>query len=107
MENFPCTSCGSCCRRVGLTNLFPKEWVKADNSCINLSFDNKCLIYDTRPNICRIQDGTHLGIDKLTYWKYNAEICNIWMKEDLITDKFIDLTIFNKPQTTGDSIGSD
>ena len=93
--NFPCTSCGSCCRRVFLVNFFPKEWIKKDGSCIHLDENNLCKIYDTRPDYCRV--GHKLkesGLTKEEYFKKTAMICNHYMQQDGIKDKFIPLTLF-------------
>jgi Fe-S-cluster containining protein len=92
--NFPCTSCGSCCRRAHLVDIFPREWVSKDGSCIHLE-NNQCNIYETRPDYCRV--GYNLvksGLTKEEYFKRTAIICNHFMKQDGIVDKFIPLTIF-------------
>lgn len=92
--NFPCTSCGSCCRRAHLVDIFPREWVSEDGSCIHLE-NNQCNIYETRPDYCRV--GYNLvksGLTKEEYFKRTAIICNHFMKQDGIVDKFIPLTIF-------------
>ena len=54
MRKWKCTECGACCKATpALTVLgFP---VKDDGSCIKL-VDNKCSIYEDRPQICRVRD---------------------------------------------------
>lgn len=52
-----CTSCGACCAYV--RPLFKKykhlkSWIMWDGRCIHLGQDRKCKIYETRPEICRI-----------------------------------------------------
>ena len=76
---FPCSQCGSCCRTIGsaielakqlppdndITDAFRNfpHAVNPDGSCSKLVL-NKCSIYDTRPDICRV--------DKV-YEKYYAK----------------------------------
>lgn len=95
--DFPCTSCGACCRRVYMSHegLFPQEWVKEDGSCIHLTKENRCAIYETRPEYCRINYfAGEFGMSEKEYHLLNAKICNQWMAEDDIFDKFIPLTLF-------------
>jgi Fe-S-cluster containining protein len=92
---FPCTSCGACCRRVHLYPPFPKDWVREDGACKYLTEDNQCLIYETRPDICRIGHGFNkYNLSEMEYHKLNAMICNRFMEEDGIPEKFIPLSIF-------------
>tara|TARA_B100000902_G_scaffold57801_1_gene64815 strand:+ start:32633 stop:32917 length:285 start_codon:yes stop_codon:yes gene_type:complete len=85
MSNFPCTSCGACCRRL---HLFPKDLIeehglKHDQSgrCENLQENNKCRIYEDRPEIC-IVDHKKYDVDADFYYKVVANSCNTWMEED-------------------------
>ena len=85
MNNFPCTSCGACCRRL---NLFPKQLIeeyglKHDNTgrCTNLMEDNKSKIYKDRPQIC-VVDHKKYNVDSEFYYKVVANTCNMWMDED-------------------------
>ena len=51
-----CTSCGACCsyiKPLADNGKIDKSCVSPDGSCKNLK-DNKCVIYETRPDICRI-----------------------------------------------------
>lgn len=51
---FPCTKCGACCKHVNLSR--ETAFLDSGNG-ICKHFDNKrhvCLIYNTRPDICRI-----------------------------------------------------
>lgn len=66
MEQFKCSMCGNCCRNVGLykEKVYPalKELLgdkmpeftllEKDGVCIYLTKDNKCAIYESRPEIC-------------------------------------------------------
>jgi Fe-S-cluster containining protein len=96
--NFPCTSCGSCCRRVFMVDIFPREWIKEDGSCIHLE-NNLCKIYNTRPDYCRIgYSFKNSGMSELEYQLQTAKICNYFMEQDGITDKLIPLTLFQTEQ---------
>jgi len=96
---FDCTGCGSCCRRVGkfigkLKELgFPYE-VKEDGSCEMLGADNKCKVYDSRPDVCSVEkmyETVHskTGATKKEIFKKEAEICNSFIKEEKLDDKFL------------------
>ena len=57
LKNFNCTSCGACCRIVGLIPEFRERfftWINNDGACKHLQEDNTCGIYETRPDICRV-----------------------------------------------------
>lgn len=57
---FPCTSCGACCAKVRGPYV---EWlpqlgipIRPDGSCSNYErWTKKCMIYETRPDICRVE----------------------------------------------------
>lgn len=52
MVKFQCSQCGECCKHI---NLIP-QLTNFDNGfgiCIHLK-DNKCSIYEKRPEICRV-----------------------------------------------------
>lgn len=48
---YPCKMCGRCCRQV---HLVPEmyEYNRGDGVCIYLQTNNKCQIYEKRPNLC-------------------------------------------------------
>lgn len=52
--NFPCTHCGICCKNISnIAEL--KEFDKGNGICKYLNLQsNACEIYDTRPEICRV-----------------------------------------------------
>ncbi len=88
-KNFPCTSCGLCCRLV--VNVIP-ELAKEDGSCIHLDDENQCKIYDSRPEVCRVSFAIHRkrvdsGEDNFScnteeeYFKANADVCNQLQKQ--------------------------
>jgi Fe-S-cluster containining protein len=64
--SFPCTGCGVCCTLAGFVADFPEPTL--DNGhCVHLDSANRCVVYSTRPDKCRIKPGTH---------RENALICN-------------------------------
>jgi Fe-S-cluster containining protein len=73
--SFPCTSCGACCRDVKIFDSFPQFRgilaYREDGSCVNLTEDNLCSIYETRPQMCRIPQGLSRQLTKGT-----ADQCN-------------------------------
>ncbi len=84
---FPCSGCGACCRRVSaFSEEELGEWglsTKEDGSCVNLLGDNSCAIYETRPDICRVDvQAQKADIDMKSYFIENIRICNQWMDED-------------------------
>jgi uncharacterized protein len=112
MENFPCTSCGLCCKIVGhvladvdkvtdpvikqLFNEFPYE--TTDGVCSMLQPDNTCAVYDTRPDMCNIKTMSKIrGITDLNeYYKINAQICNSWVQLNKLDSSYlINLEQFN------------
>ena len=57
--SFPCTSCGACCAQVKghYTESLPSLGIpiRPDGSCSNYNRKTKgCIIYDTRPDICKV-----------------------------------------------------
>ena len=66
---FLCSSCGACCQAI---------------SCPYLSEDNRCTIYDTRPDICNVEkqwqikggENQHDQDAKLSYLIENTLACH-------------------------------
>ena len=57
-----------------------------------LSADNLCEVYKSRPTICNIDKAKELlypDKDVSEYYKGNAEICNRFIKEDKMDDKYL------------------
>jgi Fe-S-cluster containining protein len=48
---FNCWNCSACCRLCDKVEEL-KQFDKGDGTCIHLTEDNKCAIYETRPEIC-------------------------------------------------------
>lgn len=61
--------------------------VKPDGSCSQLDENNRCKIYDTRPDICRIDKMIELsGMNKQQAYIDTINACNTFMQEDGITN---------------------
>jgi len=53
---FPCTSCGACCAKIQGEPWLSELPVRADGSCGNYDWKTKkCVIYETRPDICKVE----------------------------------------------------
>lgn len=66
---------------------------REDGACIHLTQDNKCSIYETRPEICRVDKMYErykdtLKIDKKSYFKFANECCNAMMKGAGISEEY-------------------
>lgn len=77
---FPCTGCGLCCQ-----NIVDIEELKAfdlgNGTCRYLNRqDNSCSVYDTRPDICKIETmfaiKYHQFFTKSDFYIENAKVCN-------------------------------
>ena len=89
---FKCTKCGACCKRAGMMGLMPQ---REDGACVHLTQENECAIYESRPDFCNVDKGFTLLKKKnpeLTvreYYRMNNELCNQWIKEDGLADRFL------------------
>ena len=52
-RSFKCEKCGACCRTVGLIEE-AKFLDRGDGVCKYLDKNNLCMIYEFRPEICRV-----------------------------------------------------
>ncbi|MCB1658829.1 MAG: YkgJ family cysteine cluster protein [Pseudomonadales bacterium] len=76
---FPCSACGKCCRKVGIS---PQTQFldRGDSVCRHFNeVTNLCNIYDDRPLVCRVEDyyKKHLS-DKIRWIDFieiNHQIC--------------------------------
>lgn len=71
---YPCTACGACC--VVLPRLVPNWPLREDGACSHLNSENRCAIYETRPNICRVGATTLLGLTTDAYYALTAKRCS-------------------------------
>jgi len=87
---FPCTNCGLCCQ-----NIHHVEELKAfdlgNRTCQHFNPQNNgCNIYNTRPNICRVDTMFNLKYHKEfsqeEFYRLNAKACNN-LQEAYGTDK--------------------
>lgn len=64
MDTFKCDGCGLCCKSV---------------NCEHLTTDNKCSIYDTRPDICNVDKGYEMyfkdKMSKQVWYAVNYKAC--------------------------------
>lgn len=76
---FICNQCGNCCRNIGKTGLL-KEFENERGECIHLTNDNRCDIYDNRPDICNVNKMYdiyfHHYMSFEEYIQQNVEICH-------------------------------
>lgn len=87
---FPCTKCGACCRVAFLIPGFT-EPVNDNGSCVHLQ-DNMCSIYETRPDICRVDEyyDKHLTnvMSREEAYLANAQVCNMTQRLLNIDEKY-------------------
>lgn len=51
---FECDKCGICCKLIGgIPQLAAFD--RGDGVCIHLRADNRCAIYESRPDICNVE----------------------------------------------------
>lgn len=78
-----CEACGACCKMPANKILMPHFWDEDKMQCMYLSEDNKCLIYDTRPDVCRVDNlwftnGVQASDKLLTM---SCELCRQYVRE--------------------------
>ena len=88
---FQCSCCGACCRRAGLLGLMPQ---REDGACIHLDQDNKCKIYETRPDMCRVnvmaeKNKDSMNLTTIEYFKAANHVCNKFIKEDGMDESYL------------------
>ena len=110
--SFPCTGCGLCCKTVGQWVTQARELVSRglidtgpiieaaefpytfndDGSCEMLE-NNKCKVYDNRPNVCSIEKtwqrhhSTDITLEE--YYRKAASSCNNLITQAGIDKKFL------------------
>ncbi len=77
---FPCSGCGLCCRNISKVQEL-KDFDLGNGVCKYFNYENNfCLIYETRPDICRVDKmfelQYHKDYTKLEFYKLNADVCN-------------------------------
>lgn len=104
-DPYPCTACGQCCRRIDkgikeVKNLlkgnkvsssllkFPYKWDET-GKCEKLGEDGKCTVYETRPNLCRIDWIIEKAkLDKNTFYPTLMNSCNKLMEDEGVDEKY-------------------
>ena len=82
MKDFPCNSCGKCCRNIGNnSSSIAKVLNRGDGICQFLDLDsNLCTIYEFRPLLCRVKDAYHVFYSDKYEWDefvaLNKNICD-------------------------------
>lgn len=87
MQVFPCSLCGLCCQRVGLSDV-TQDLDRGDGTCKHFDEYNKnCTIYDTRPDMCRVDLQYRVNYSKKHTWDefvaLNLEVCELLQMQTL------------------------
>ena len=92
---FPCNSCGLCCRHVDRSDI-TKLLDRGDGVCgYFIDKTSKCSIYSERPSFCRVEESYYLFESMMSlgdYYGANAHICNLLHHEHGLVD-FIEIKI--------------
>ena len=82
---FPCIKCGECCRHI---NEVPQlaEFDTENGVCVHLK-DNKCDIYDHRPEICNVdlmyEKYFSERFSREEFYKMNEDVCRVLTSKDI------------------------
>lgn len=84
-NSFPCDRCGLCCCNLKL-NLAYARLDRGDGLCMHLDQNKRdCRIYETRPNLCRVeasyQHFAHI-LSLADYYAINIRACEILKTTD-------------------------
>jgi len=89
---FPCTSCGICCQNISTVDEL-KGFDLGNGTC--KYFDktiNSCKIYETRPDICRVdymyETKYYKYYSKEKFYRLNAKVCNDLQNEFNLDKKY-------------------
>lgn len=96
---FNCSGCGSCCKRIGLIKdkfkeiNFPYD-VNEKGWCTMLDENNKCKVYDNRPDVCNMEkifyaELSKSGMTKKEAYILNTRLCNQYIREDKLDEKYL------------------
>ncbi|MFD2642382.1 YkgJ family cysteine cluster protein [Pseudomonas japonica] len=83
---FPCSQCGLCCRNVHLAQV-TQYLDRGDGTCRHYNdADRGCLIYETRPDICRVDRQYRQHYARQYSWEAfvqaNLEVCHTLQRLD-------------------------
>ncbi len=73
---FECNGCGACCRSIGGITAMA-HFDRGDGTCKHLTENNQCSIYDTRPAMCRVDEGRPKQFDVATWHRMNKQACDV------------------------------
>ncbi|HAT41068.1 MAG TPA: zinc/iron-chelating domain-containing protein [Rheinheimera sp.] len=79
-RQFPCNKCGQCCRNVHLA-VETRPLDRGDGCCVHLdTSSNECTIYDSRPDICRVDVQYQTNYQHQYSWdefvSLNVQVCD-------------------------------
>lgn len=96
MKNFSCTQCGLCCQHVNFA-VETQFLDRGDGVCKHYDLETKnCLIYEVRPDICRV-DKSYDDIYKDLYtWDEYVELNLKVCRELQERDRFSSISIIAK-----------
>ncbi|ANV97456.1 flagellin N-methylase [Helicobacter enhydrae] len=92
MQNFPCTSCGACCKNIAQIKEL-EAFDLGNGVCKHLDLaSNLCRIYEKRPEICRIdrmyEKTYHRFYSKEAFYALNIKSCKILQEKEGVDMKF-------------------
>jgi uncharacterized protein len=80
---FNCWNCGACCKLCNKVEEL-RHLDRGDGTCIHLTEENKCSIYETRPEICNTKIQYAKKWSKWMTWDsyvdYSEKVCKILEK---------------------------
>lgn len=74
MTSFDCTKCGACCKSLEGHPL-TTHLDRGDGTCKHLREDNTCRIYETRPDICRVDKMQPAVMTTVEWHRRNKHAC--------------------------------
>lgn len=100
-DKFPCTGCGSCCKRIdkllpnieklddNLKQILNFPYTHINGRCEKLGNDNKCTIYEDRPIVCSYEKFMEVfNYSKDDIFPMSIASCNKMMDEDGVGEEF-------------------
>lgn len=76
---FNCWNCTACCRLCDKTEEL-KQYDRGDGTCINLTTDNLCSIYENRPEICNTKRMYEKKWKSVMSWDKYVELSEVACK---------------------------
>lgn len=74
LSPFPCSACGKCCKRVGLSE-HTAFLDRGDSTCLYFDEEsNLCTIYENRPLVCRVEDYYKTYLTEICSWEEFVQI---------------------------------